>query len=110
MTSVMNNSLKVSALTVLLPLSAVAAQAAAPGQRDDDARAFTGAPVGDELLARTVGGQRLPFGGAVRGVTDATTSVLMQQVGQTGRIQMDNWWAQTGAALIANNLLAAQIR
>lgn len=76
----------------------------------DTSQAFDAQPVGDELLGSIVGGQRSLFTREMRGITDAGTLGTLQQVGQTSRIALDTWWSQTGAALIANNLIAQPVQ
>ena len=47
----------------------------------------------------------LPISKSYKRMTDQYSQTLLQDVGQDSRVALDNWWAQTGAALIANNIL-----
>ena len=47
----------------------------------------------------------LPVTRTSKSMTDQYSQTLLQDVGQDSRIALDNWWAQTGAALIVNNIL-----
>lgn len=67
------------------------------------------APVSDLVLDDSFGTALPGFARNVRALSDQTARTFLREVGETGRIAMDNWWAQTGAALIANNLLARPV-
>ncbi len=69
--------------------------------------AFATEPVSSSELAATSGGASQFLG--VRNhrfLAEPNMIGYLQQVGRTAGVAMDNWWGQTGAALIANNLLA----
>ena len=99
-----------SLIIAALALPAAAAAQVDPG--DDGAQAATPydvTAVGDDVLANAYGtGARLPFQRDMQALSDANTLPQLQQEGQTARVALDNWWSQTGAALIANNLLAGR--
>lgn len=107
----MNSSPWLLAIAVALQLAPATASAATlePG-RPDEAQAFDTLPVGDDVLATAVGAQRVPFARNLRGMADAETLVLLQRLGQTSRVALDTWWAGTGAALIARNVIADPTR
>lgn len=68
---------------------------------------YLASPVSDETLAAACA-QALPgFASSVRALSDQDSKLYLDQVAESNRISMDNWWAQTGAALITNNLLSS---
>ena len=89
-------------LLLLMPLPALGAPAP-PAQVDT--WAFDRQPVSAETLASIAGGSRVDAVNA-RGLADAEATSVLQYMGRSASLAMDNWWAQTGAALIDNNLLA----
>lgn len=91
------------ALIVIL-LAATASMPAAAAVAEGPYR--TARPVSDEVLD-TMAATALPaFARNARSLSDGDAQLFLQQVGVGSRIAMDNWWAQTGAALIFNNLIA----
>ena len=107
----MRNNLTVLATSVLLA-SGVSIQASAQLAPHGDAgrsQAFAGVPLTDTFLANIYGaGLRADFGRNTSPILDEYAVGTLQQVSQTSRVAMDNWWAQTGAALIDENLIASR--
>ena len=85
-------------------LMATTAVAAPPGGPDVLA-AFPDEPVSAAVLADSYGGATGRID-RYRVLSDGNSAEFLQQVGRTSRVEMDNWWGQTGAALIYENLLA----
>ncbi len=91
-----------------LAASAAHAQALVPSVARETAP-FAAAAVGDDVLAGAHGtGLAAPFRRNVRALSDATYVTQTEQMGQTSRISMDEWWSQTGAALIVANILTGR--
>lgn len=65
---------------------------------------FGTAALDDEALGAQTA-RALPVTRTSKSMTDQYSQTLLQDVGQDSRIALDNWWAQTGAALIVNNIL-----
>ena len=70
--------------------------------------AFWTAPVSDHELATNTG-TALPNAPSVRLLSNQYQQLFLQQVGADSRIALDNWFAQTGAALVANNVLSTPV-
>lgn len=86
-------------------LSPLPAAAASDATTSVAAPAFGQEAEPAQVLAGVYGGAG--FGSeATRRLADANAPSIIQQIGRTSGVAMDNWWAQTGAALIDNNLLA----
>lgn len=91
--------LALAAASLNIPIAAAAADNPYPSAR----------PVSDEALD-TMSATALPgFARNARSLSDGTTQLFLQQVSVGSRIAMDNWWSQTGAALIYNNLITTPI-
>ncbi|WP_375397793.1 hypothetical protein [uncultured Sphingomonas sp.] len=90
-------TLMLAAAMLSLPIAATAA--------DGPYRAAQ--PVSDDMLD-TVFATALPgFARDARSLSDTNAQLYLQQVGVGSRIAMDNWWSQTGAALILNNVMSS---
>lgn len=63
--------------------------------------------VSDDVLEASVATALPGFARDARSLSESSTQLYLQQVGANGRIVMDNWWSQTGAALIFENVLAS---
>lgn len=85
------------ALACLIP-SGAWAEPAAP--------AFAASPLNDQSLAAVFGGVRPGYAANVRLIVQGDGMALLRQSSEVSRLQMDNWWAQTGAALVGANLIA----
>lgn len=86
-------------------LSPIPAWASSDAMGNAVAPAFDQEPEPTQVLAGTYGGAGFGFAGARR-LAEADASSVLQQIGRTSNVAVDNWWAQTGAALIDDNLLA----
>ena len=76
----------------------------------DDPIPYAVSPVSDEILAETTAKALLGLSGNLRVLSDSDSNLFGGQVAEGSRIAMDNWWSQTGAALITSNLLASSPR
>lgn len=81
-----------------------AVRATDPGQTyTQETRAFRESAVSDSALSDVVGTGSGAFKENFRAMTEAHRGFYAEQIGETSRVAMDNWWAQTGAALVINN-------
>ena len=89
-------------------LAMTAPAAATPYGIDRSFSAATGefgASALDDAALDAQTARALPISKSYKRMTDEYSQTLLQDVGQDSRIALDNWWAQTGAALVANNIL-----
>lgn len=94
--------------SVVIATSASVSPAFAHGD-GDSIMAFSSAPLSNADLDSAHGnGLSYLTLGSARQAHDQYAVNLLQTIGQTSRIGFDNWFAQPGAALIDNNLLAAR--
>ena len=95
---------------MLLQLAAMTLAPPAFAQSPSKQSVFEVAPLSDAGLAEIHG---TGTGGlALRQaqlVNDQYSATLLQTLGQTSRVSLDIWFSHPGAALVANNLLAAEL-